>query len=215
MVRALRGGAVIEPGRSTHYLGKTVMLDTALATDRVSGPSSEAHRPTRLERMFIDNYRFVWRLVRRLGIPFDALEDAIQEVFLVAAERLDDIDQQSERAFVYGIALRVVRSMQRNITREPPTDQGDEGPSPLPRPDELADRKRALEALDAVLAELPVELRVIFVLFEVEGITMREIAEITEIPPGTVASRLRRAREQFHALVAELGRHQSSEEGTP
>jgi RNA polymerase sigma-70 factor (ECF subfamily) len=191
------------------------MLETALSTDRVSGPSSEADRPTRLAQMFVDNYRFVWRLVRRLGIPIDALDDATQEVFLVAAGRLDDIDKESERAFVYGIALRVVRSMLRSITREPPTDQGDQGPSPLPRPDELADRKRAVEALDAVLAELPVELRVIFILFEIVGITMREIAEITEIPPGTVASRLRRARQQFHALVAELGRHLSSEEGTP
>jgi RNA polymerase sigma-70 factor (ECF subfamily) len=191
-----------------------LVLATALSTDRVSGPSSEADRPRRLERMFVDNYRFVWRLVRRLGIPFDAMEDATQEVFLVAAERLDDIDKESERAFVYGIALRVVRSMLRSITREPPTDQGDEGPSPLPRPDELTDRKRAVEALDAVLAQLPVELRIIFALFEIEGITMREIAQITEIPPGTVASRLRRAREQFHGLVAELGRP-PSEEGVP
>jgi RNA polymerase sigma-70 factor (ECF subfamily) len=165
--------------------------------------------------MFVDNYRLVWRLVRRFGIPIDSADDATQEVFLVAAQRLDDIQAKSERAFVFGIALRVARSMLRSLTREPPTDQGDEGPSPLPRPDELADRKRALEALDAVLAELPVELRVIFILFELEGITMREIAELAEIPPGTVASRLRRAREQFRALVAELGRRQSSEEGTP
>ena len=191
------------------------MLETALPTPRVSGPSSEADRPTRLERMFVDDYRFVWRLVRRLGIPFDALDDATQEVFLVAAERLGDIDKESERAFVYGIALRVARSMLRSITREPPTDQGDQGPSSLPRPDELADRKRAVEALDAVLAELPVELRVIFILFEIEGVTMREIAQFTEIPPGTVASRLRRARQLFHALVAELGRQLSSEEGPP
>ena len=206
---------MIEPGRSTHYRNATVMLEMALSTDRVSGPSSEADRPARLARMFVDNYRLVWRLVRRLGIPLDAVDDATQQVFLVTAERLDDIREKSERAFVFGIALRVARSMLRSLTREPPTDQGDEGPSPLPRPDELADRKRAVEVLDALLAELPVELRVIFILFEIEGITMREIAGITEIPPGTVASRLRRAREQFHALVAELGRHQSSEEGIP
>jgi RNA polymerase sigma-70 factor, ECF subfamily len=206
---------VIEPGRSTHYHNATVMLEMALPADRVSGPRSEADRPARLERMFVDNYRLVWRLVRRFGIPIDSADDATQEVFLVAAQRLEDIKAKSERAFVFGIALRVARSMLRSLTREPPTDQGDEGPSPLPRPDELADRKRSLEALDAVLAELPVELRVIFVLFELEGITMREIAEMAEIPPGTVASRLRRAREQFRALVAELGRRQSHEEGTP
>jgi len=206
---------VIEPGHSTHYRNATVMLEMALSTDRVSGPNSEADRPARLERMFVDNYRLIWRLVRRLGIPLDAVDDATQEVFLVAAERLDDIREKSERAFVYGIALRVARSTLRSLTREPPTDQGDEGPSPLPRPDELADRKRAVEVLDAVLAELPLDLRSVFILFEIEGITMREIAEIAEIPPGTVASRLRRAREQFRALVAELGRRQSSEEGIP
>jgi hypothetical protein len=67
------------------------MLEMASSTDRVSGPTSKADRPARLARMFVDHYRFVWRLTRRLGIPFDALEDAVQEVFLVAAERLDDI----------------------------------------------------------------------------------------------------------------------------
>ncbi len=205
---------MIEPGRSTHYRNDTVMLEMALSTDRVSGPSSEAERPARLERMFVDNYRLVWRLVRRLGIPPDAVDDATQEVFLVAAERLDDIREKSERAFVYGIALRVARSTLRSLKREPPTDQGDERPSLVPRPDELADRKRAIEILDRVLAELPMELRAVFVLFEIEGITMREIAEMAEIPAGTVASRLRRAREQFRARVAELGQRQSHEEGT-
>jgi RNA polymerase sigma-70 factor, ECF subfamily len=206
---------VIEPGRSTHYRNDTVMLEMALSTDRVSGPSSEAERAARLTRMFVDNYRLVWRLVRRLGIPRDSVDDATQEVFLVAAERLDDIQEKSERAFVYGIALRVARSTLRSLTREPPTDQGDERPSLLPRPDELADRNRAVEVLDRVLAELPMELRAVFILFEIEGITMRQIAEIAEIPPGTVASRLRRARGQFRALVAELGHRQSREEGTP
>jgi hypothetical protein len=146
-----RRGAVIEPARSTHYLGAPVMLEMALSTERVSGPTYEGDRPTRLARMFIDNYWLVWRLVRRLGIPWEALEDATREVLLVAAERHDDIRGNSERAFVYGIALRVVRSMLRDPTREPPTDRGDRGPSPLPRPDELADRERAIDALVAKL----------------------------------------------------------------
>jgi RNA polymerase sigma-70 factor, ECF subfamily len=206
---------MIEPAGSTHYRGATVMMEMALPADRVTGPRSEVDRPARLARMFVDHYRLVWRLVRRLGIPPDAADDAAQEVFLVAAERLDDIQERSERAFVFGIALRVARSMGRSLAKEPPTDQGDSGPSPWPRPDELTDKKRALEVLDRLLAALPLDLRVVFILFELEGITMREIADMAEIPAGTVASRLRRAREQFRALVADLDRRKPREEVSP
>jgi RNA polymerase sigma-70 factor (ECF subfamily) len=82
------------------------MLEMALPADRVTGPNSEADQPPRLARIFVNNYRLVWRLVRRLGIPLDSADDASQEVFLVAAERLHDIREKSERAFVFGIALR-------------------------------------------------------------------------------------------------------------
>jgi RNA polymerase sigma-70 factor, ECF subfamily len=69
-----------------------------------------------------------------------------------------------------------------------------ERPDPDPGPDELVDRDRARAALDAILAAMPLELRAVFVLYELEQLTMAEIAALLELPPGTVASRLRRAR---------------------
>jgi RNA polymerase sigma-70 factor (ECF subfamily) len=69
-----------------------------------------------------------------------------------------------------------------------------------PDPEALAGQRRACEQLDRVLDALPLELRSVFVLFELEGMTSPEIASVAGLPLGTVASRLRRARERFHAL---------------
>jgi RNA polymerase sigma-70 factor (ECF subfamily) len=161
-------------------------------------------RHARLERMIASDYRLIWRVLRRLGVPADSVDDAAQQVFLIAAERLDDIAVKSERAFAFGTALRVAQSLRRKLARLPVSDDGsDLRASLLPGPDELIEQKRARELLDRVLEQLPLELRSVFVLFELEGMTSPEIAALLELPLGTVASRLRRAREQFSALVAQ------------
>src|SRR5262249_27779124 len=72
------------------------------------------------------------------------------------------------------------------------------------RPEELLERKRARQMLDRVLDTLPEDLRTIFVLFELEEMSTKEIAETLEIPMGTAASRLRRAREEFAATVKRM-----------
>jgi RNA polymerase sigma-70 factor (ECF subfamily) len=164
---------------------------------------SAVERKARLERMIANDYRLIWRVLRRLGVPADGADDATQQVFLIAAERLDDIAERSERAFAFGTALRVAQSLRRKAARLPLSDDGDLRASLLPGPDELTDQKRARELLDRVLDALPLELRAVFVLFELEGLTSPEIAALLELPLGTVASRLRRAREQFAAQVAE------------
>ena len=73
--------------------------------------------------------------------------------------------------------------------------------SPLPGPDELSDQKRARELLNHVLDDMAFDLRTVFILFELEGLRSPEIAEVVGVPLGTVASRLRRAREAFRELV--------------
>ena len=160
-----------------------------------------SRREDRLKRMFEDNFRLIWRLVRRLGLPETAADDATQQVFLIAAERLDDIVLGSERAFAFGTALRVARTAQRKAGREALTDTSDLERSPLPSPDDLADQKRARDMLDSVLERMPEDLRTTFILFELEGLKTREIADVAGIPLGT--SRLRRARELFHVFVKE------------
>jgi len=151
--------------------------------------------------MIVNDYRLIWRLLRRLGVPEHSVDDGAQQVFLIAAERLPDIRERSERAFAFGTALRVAQSLRRRLGREAVSDAADRGVSPLPGPDELSDQKRAREMLDRVLDQMPLELRTVFILFELEGLRSPEIAELQALPLGTVASRLRRARERFRELV--------------
>lgn len=142
------------------------------------------------------HFDFIWRLLRRLGAS-DA-EDAAQQVFTVAWKKLDEIEAGKERAYLVGIAVKVAsdarraRQRRRESTEELP-DVAASHPDQL----ELLDQHRARQLLDRILESLSADLREAFVLFEIEQLTMREMAEVLAIPAGTAASRLRRAREAF------------------
>jgi RNA polymerase sigma-70 factor (ECF subfamily) len=157
----------------------------------------------RISRLFVDHFDLVWRTVRRLGVSPGAIDDAAQEVFVIAARKLDAIEVGKEKSFLYGTAIRVAADARRaharrsaRETMEP--DEVDAGANL----DELIDQKRARELLDAIIARMPDDARDVFVLYELEGLTMAEIAAALELPAGTVASRLRRARELFAAAIA-------------
>lgn len=155
----------------------------------------------RLARVVESDYQFVWRLLRRLGVSPQSVDDATQQVFLVVAERLPDVREGSERSFAFGAALRIAQSLRRRAHREPASAETDERPSLIPGPDQLTEQRRNRERLDRVLSELSIELRSVFVLYELEGLSAPEIAELCELPLGTVSSRLRRARERFRELI--------------
>jgi RNA polymerase sigma-70 factor (ECF subfamily) len=160
----------------------------------------------RLSEMFHAHYDFVWRSVRRLGVTPDAVDDAAQEVFVVASRKLDAIELGKEKSFLFGTAIRVASDTRRAVQRrrQAPAAEQPEPVDGAPALDELVDQKRAREVLDDLVAQLPEDTRPVFVLFELEGMTMASIASTLDLPAGTVASRLRRARELFAAQVARL-----------
>jgi RNA polymerase sigma-70 factor (ECF subfamily) len=160
----------------------------------------------RLSEMFHRHYDFVWRSVRRLGVAPDAVDDATQEVFMVASRKLDSIELGKEKAFLFGTAIRVASDTRRAVLRrrQSPADDAVEAVDATPALDELVDQKRARQILDDLILQLPEDTRPVFVLFELEGMTMAKIASYLDLPAGTVASRLRRARELFAAYVARL-----------
>jgi RNA polymerase sigma-70 factor (ECF subfamily) len=161
--------------------------------------------PGRLRAMLDEHFDFTWRALRRLGLPEHTADDAAQRVFLVASRRLASIQPGSERAFLFQTAVRVACSERRAVARrrEILSDEPLEGDSP-PAPDELLDRRRARELLDEALAGLDLDLRIVLVLFELEELTVTEIAATVGIPRGTAASRLRRARAEFSAVLVRL-----------
>lgn len=150
-----------------------------------------------LKQVFSAHYPQVWRLLRRLGVAVAELDDAAQEVFWVVARRQLVIAKGSERAFLYGVALRVAATRHRNQRRTPslvPSDDALLVDLGQLDPEQALERRQARALLDSVLAGLPQELRTVLVLFELEGLELREIAELEQLPLGTVSSRLRRAK---------------------
>jgi RNA polymerase sigma-70 factor (ECF subfamily) len=160
----------------------------------------------RVRRMVEAHFDALWRFVRRLGVAEADVEDAVQEVIVIAASRLPEIARSREQSFLFGTAYRIASDQRRwrEARREVDAEALDDRQDPGPEPDAVADRTRARALLDHVLAGMPTDVRAVFALAEIEGLTMAEIAELLEVPPGTVASRLRRGREHFQAQVERL-----------
>ena len=155
----------------------------------------------RLERIFNAHHAVVWRALRRRGLTPEAAEDATQETFLLAAERLSDIQPDRERAFLIGTALRMAHTLGRKTVRWQLDDDMDDRLSDARDPDET---RADAQLCDLVLSKVDPELVEVFVLYEMEELTSPEIAELLAIPLGSVASRLRRAREQFRSAAERI-----------
>lgn len=177
-----------------------------LLTMPESAPTAEP-AADRLTALFQLHFDLVWRTVRRLGVPSDGIDDAAQEVFVVASRRLDSIEAGKEKAFLYGTAVRVAagaRRAQERRRRSPVPLEDLDTADTTPPIDDLVDQKRARELLDQLVLRLADDTRPVFVLYELEGLTMEEIAACLGLPLGTVASRLRRGREAFNAAIARI-----------
>ena len=172
----------------------------ATTAERQSAPEVDRDR---LERLFNEHHVAVWRTLRRRGLADDAAADATQETFLLAAGRLGDIQPASERAFLIGTAIRMAHSLGRKTFRWALDDDMDRNVSGARGAD---DTRADAQLCDLVLARVDADLAEVFVLYELEGLTSPEIAQLLEIPLGSVASRLRRAREQFRDAATRLER---------
>lgn len=180
------------------------MVPFSLAS--ASLPTAHGTSAERFRAMFEKHFDFIWRSLRRLGLAEDRADDAAQQVFVIASGKLDAIAPESERSFLFGTALRVASDVRRSAAyrREVPHEDpaGDlEGGL---RPDELLEQRDARAMLDRVLDAMELEIRTVFLLFEIEQMTTAEIATLLEIPQGTVGSRLRRAREEFQARIERM-----------
>lgn len=148
------------------------------------------------------HFDFVWRSLRRLGVPLAALDDAAQEVFVVALRRHHEFEGRSAiKTWLFGIAWNIARSLARS-----PARHEEALPDSVPDvhelgPQEAAARSEAIRTLYELLDELDVDRRAVFVMSELEEMSAPEIAEITGTPLNTVYSRLRAARSDFDAAL--------------
>ncbi len=168
----------------------------------------------RVEDVYEAQFDFVWRTARRLGPPEPAVDDVVQEVFVVVQRRLAEFEGRSElKTWLFGITRRVVRAHQRQNVRQQRTS--------LDEVAELVDHA-AVDAesqlvadedtrlLYAILDELDADKREVFVLSELEEMSGPAIAEALDLHLSNVYARVRVARQAFDAA---LKRHRARTAG--
>jgi RNA polymerase sigma-70 factor (ECF subfamily) len=154
----------------------------------------------RLRYMVEAHFDFIWRSLRGLGVPSGSVDDAAQHVFLIASQKLDAIELGREKSFLFSTARGVAANARRSIARS--RERLDDvaiaaSVDPAPDPEQALSSQQGRKLLETILETMDEDTREVFVLFELEGLTTSSIATLIGAPMGTVASRLRRAREAF------------------
>ena len=192
-------------------------IEVAVRPLGVVAGSREAPRTGRgldFSRVYDEWFDHAVQWIRALGAPPSDVEDIAQEVFLVVQRRLVDFDGRNLPGWLYKIAVRQVRQHRRRFwfrlfaRREtsPLEHIVDRASAPL---DCLEDKERRV-VVEQLLARMSEKRRVAFVLFEIEGYSGEEIADILDVPLGTVWTRLHHARKEFFGLLAQ-SRHPGEE----
>lgn len=149
-------------------------------------------------------------LVRRLGVDAKDAEDVAQEVFLVAYRRLPDFEGRSSlKTWLCGIALRVVGNYRRTRRRRPEHPLTNDDPpmsltTPGPNPEQELMQQRNAAWLERGIERLPTSQRSVFVLFELEDLSMQEVAKLVGCPLSTAYGRLYEARATLRAHFIRL-----------
>jgi RNA polymerase sigma-70 factor, ECF subfamily len=165
---------------------------------------------------FLSLYRqyfgFVWSAARRLGVELEAMDDVVQQVFMVIHAKLDTLEKpEALRSWIYSIVRRTVRTHRRAThARITGLESEIDAASPEPTPLARTETNRELQLLQTLLAELDEPKREVFALVELEELTVPEVADVLEIPLNTAYSRLRAARQAFEAALA---RHEARSKG--
>lgn len=172
---------------------------------------AEAAAIPSFDQVYEDNFEFVWRTVRRLGVPERSVDDAVQDTFIVVHRKLGEFEgRASLRSWLFGIARRVAKDHRRRVQRKERTDELPDGGVADPRgrsPMEQAAHNEAVALLHELLAAMPEAKREVFVLAELEQMSAPEIADALDVKLNTVYSRLRTAREEFNKAVERRRAH--------
>jgi RNA polymerase sigma-70 factor (ECF subfamily) len=152
---------------------------------------------------------FVWHVLRRHGVAERDLSDGCQEVFLVLHRRLAEFEGRSSlKTFLYGVAKMTALNMRRRARRSRElvgVELPELGSDPL-QPGQL-ERARYLTWIEQALTGLTADQREVFVLYELEGMSMAEVAQALGVPENTALSRLYKARELIRASVERRAKH--------
>lgn len=167
----------------------------------------DSKKTLEFEELYAQHFKFIWRNLRRLGVPEAQVEDATQDTFVVVHRRLSDLrPDASVKGWLFAIALRVAHDYRRTAKRKPSVSLDLERHASEERsPFERTANAQAARILERFLSTLDEDRRAVFVLTDMEDMTAREIGDALGVPMNTVYSRLRSARERFVAFLQTEG----------
>ena len=175
------------------------------AIRHLTGPAREGENQLSVTQIHERHGEFVWRTLHRMGVRPPHVEDVYQEVFLVVHRRLRSFGGQCAiTTWLYEICFRRKAHFKREEL-VPDWSEMHALSSPTPSPERQLIVARQAKQLEGILDTMPLEYRVVFVMFEIEGLSSEQIAESVGVPLGTVYSRLYRARKRFARALARLG----------
>ena len=160
------------------------------------------------ERLYRDQRRIVAATLYRVMGDRGELDDLVQEVFVIAFRGLERFRGESKiSTWLYRICINVALGRLRTKSRRPPplqlTEPAESAPEDSPdTPERLLERREDVAKVYRALDQLSPKKRVVLVLHEIEGLDLKEIAEIVGAPQVTVRTRLHYARKEFYAIVA-------------
>jgi len=153
-----------------------------------------------LEELFSTHVRFVWRTLWHFGVAEADLEDQVQEVFLVAHRRWEASGAQHPQTWLYDIARRCAAAYRRRGHRRRECSV-----ETVPEASDTRDpsARAELDLLNRVLASLDHDKRSVFLLYEIEQMSMREVAEVLRCPIQTAYARYHAARRDLTRALEE------------
>lgn len=179
--------------------------DASSPPDPDVSPSVPRDAAGRIRAAVDAHHDFLWRQVRRLGVAPGDVDDVVQQAFVVFAQRIGDVVPGAERAFLYAASRNAASNHRRVASRRREASDDVALDVALDPAASVEDVSRARSVVDRILDGMDDDLRAVLVLYEVEEMTVPEIAALLEIPAGTAASRLRRAREDVSARLRRHG----------
>lgn len=185
----------------------------------VAAKPTPAELEAALAAAYEADFEFVWRSLRRLGVPPEQLEDAAQDVFVVAARRVHEFEGRAKvRTWLFAIAQRVAQRKRRDAFRHRrrtealATEQAHTGGDRTRDPSAAID---AASTLAAMLDHLDDAQRLVFVLVEVEQLSAVEVGEALDTNVNTIYSRLRTARTKLRQLAEQIRERDDAGPSTP
>lgn len=160
------------------------------------------------DEVYEANVDFLWRAARGMGVDESAVDDVLQDVFVVVHRRLSEFEGRATiRTWLMRILVHVVSEHRRRYRRKQRAhDPLDEETLEVRQstPESETARSEAVLLLESILASMQEDQRIVFVLAEIEEIPVPEIAAALEVNVNTVYSRLRLARREYQRQIARI-----------